>query len=204
MPYLRFHLGCNANCRCAGRRAPTHASFGETPSTSKFSEAEREMVASGAKKVITDAAVKPGIRDVNRLSDQIFFARYPGRNGKLIDPKREPNLAEEWKNIKRRLVLPILEAVILFKKGMKALDTRDYTRAIGFFDRARRVSISPADDRARATHYLGVASFDLKRFAAAIGYAEVVRTFPGISDVLRAQSEALFVIAKQAYSKAVP
>jgi hypothetical protein len=164
------------------------------------------MVASEAIKII-DSRVKPGIRHVNQLSDQIFFARHRDRNGRLIDPKTEPNLAEEWKNIKNRLVAPILEAIDSNEKGKNAMYAGEYMRAIGFFDRARRVSIAPALNRARATFNLGTANFQLKRFAAAIGYSEIVRTFPGTSkdlETLRAKAESLFVRAKEEYSKAVP
>jgi hypothetical protein len=176
-------------------RAPIYRSFGQPASTGEFSETEREMV---AREVIK------GGRNVNQLSDRLFFARHPDRTGKLIDPKLEPNLAKEWKNIKGRLVLPILEALDLNEKGKQAMYANQVSRAIGFFDRARRVSIAPAQIRARATFNLGLASLLLKRFAAAIGYFEVVRTFPGISEELRAKAEERFAQAKQEYSKAVP
>ena len=168
--------------------------LGEPASTGEFSETEREMVAS---------AINANIRNVNQLSDRVFFARHRDRNGKLIDPKTEPNLAEEWKNIKGRLVLPILEAIDSNEKGKQAIFAGQYTRAIGFFDRARRISISPAQNRATATFNLGVASFLLKRLAAAIGYFEVVRTFPGISEALRAKAEEFLARAKREYSKMV-
>jgi len=181
--------------RSQGMRTPVDWSFGEPASTSEFSETEREMVAS---------AVKADVRGVNQLSDRVFFARHPDRNGKLIDPKTELNLAKEWKNIKARLVLPILEAIDSNEKGKQAMFAGQFARAIGFFDRARRVSISPAQDRAAATFNLGIASLQLKRFAAAIGYFEVVRSFPGISEELRIKAEKMFARAKQEYSQAVP
>lgn len=208
MPYLHLqptlsHLGDSPTCGCTGVRASVTSSFGEVSSSSEFSESERKMVASAIGEVLQSAA-RPSTHDVNRVSDRVFFARHPSRNGRLIDPRTEPNLAEEWRKIRDRLVLPIIEAKIAFKKGMEALDARQHKRAVSFFDRARRVSIAPVEDRARATHYLGVASFDLKRLAAAIGYSEVVRTFPGVSPVLRAQAEALFTLAKDEYRKAIP
>src|SRR5688572_16750554 len=130
-------------------RTPIYRSFGQPASTGEFSVTEREMVA---------AEIKKGGRNVNQLSDRVFFARHPDRNGKLIDPKLEPNLAEEWKNIKGRLVLPILEAIDSNEKGKEAMYANQYSRAIGFFDRARRVSIAPAQIRAGATFNLGSSS----------------------------------------------
>jgi tetratricopeptide (TPR) repeat protein len=176
-------------------RTPVGWSFGEPASTSEFSGTEREMVAS---------AVQAGVRGVNQLSDRVFFVRHPERKGKVINPKTEPNLAEEWKNIKGRLVLPILEAINSNERGKEALIAGQFTRAIGFFDHARRVSISPAQNRAGATFNLGIASLQLKRFAAAIGYFEVVRSFPGISEQLIAKAEQMFARAKQEYRNAVP
>jgi hypothetical protein len=181
--------------RSQGMRTPVDWSFGEPASTSEFSETDREMVAS---------AVRAGVRGVNKLSDRVFFVHHPDRNGKPIDPQTEPNLAEEWKNIKGRLVLPILEAIDSNEKGRQAMFAGQFTRAMGFFDRARRVSISPAQNRAVATFNLGIASLQLKRFAAAIGYFEIIRSFPGISEELRAKADKMFVRAKQEYSNVVP
>ena len=203
------YFGCGSDCQCAGVRTSVHRSFGEPTSTNEFSEAEREMVASEVEKIVV-SKVKPGIRHVNQWSDQIFFARHPDRNWKLIDPKTEPNLAEEWKIIKSRLVLPILDAIDSKEKGNQAYLLKQFIRAIGFYDRARRISISPALVRARATFNLGLANFQLKRFAAAIGYFEIVRTFPGISKdlevlkALRDNAERKVMLAKEEYSKAVP
>jgi hypothetical protein len=203
MPYLHFQsertlgdFGCSSDCHCRRMRAPFASLFGEPDSTGEFSEKEREMV--------WVSASQAGTRTVNQLSDQVCFARHPDRNGRLIDPRTEPDLATEWKNIKGRLVLPILEAVDSNQKGKDAIYAKQYIRAIGFFDRARRVSISPAELRAKATFNLGLASLALNRLAAAIGYFEVVRTFPGIPQDLRTKAEKSLARAKQEYSKAVP
>jgi hypothetical protein len=130
-------------------RTPVDWVFGEPASTSEFSETEREIVAS---------AVRVRVRGVDKLSDRVFFVHHPNRNGKPIDPMTEPNLAEEWKNIKGRLVLPILEAQDSNEKGRQAMFAGQFTRAMGFFDRARCISISPAEDHALATFNLGIAS----------------------------------------------
>jgi len=195
--------GCNRNCGCTGPKTSAERWLGEFAATGEFSEAEREMVSSEIVKIV-ESPRNPGIRDVNQLSDRVFFARYPGRNEKLIDPKTEPNLAEEWKGIKARLVLPILEAIISNKKGKDAMFANDFLCAAKFFDRARRVSISPAEKRAGATYNLGITNLQLKRFAAAIGYFEIVRTFPGASQSLRDKAEKIFVRAKEEYHKALP
>jgi hypothetical protein len=167
---------------------------GLTP-TGQFTEAEREMVSAAAREVK---------RDVNQLTDRVFFAHYPDRQGRLIDPKQEPGLAEEWRIIKARLVLPIIAAIDLREMGNQALNAGQINRAIGLYDRARRLSISPAEDRARATLNLGLASRMLKRYAAAIGYFEIVHTFPGISDKLKAKAEKNIAKAKQEYHETVP
>lgn len=183
-----------------------NASFGGSAPTSKFSEEESRMVASSINEIFK-AGRKPGISDVNKLSDQVFFARFPARNRKLIDPKTEPELAAEWKNIKAQLVLPILEAIDSNEKGKEASYAKLYLRAIRFFDRARRISVSPAILRAKATFNLGTANFQLKRFAAAIGYMEIVRNWEGTSEDLkdlRAKAEGLLAKAKEEYSRAVP
>lgn len=181
--------------RAQGTKTPVDPSFGESVSTGEFSDMEREAVVS---------TVKAGVRDANQLSDRAFFARHPDRNGKRIDPVTEPSLAAEWKKIKGRLVLPILEATDLNEKGKQAMFAGQFLRAMSFLDRARRISISPAQNRAGATFNLGIACLQLKRFAAAIGYFEVVRSFPGISQELRTKADKMFAQAKQEYSKAVP
>lgn len=196
-------LGCGQDCSCTRCKASAGRWFGEFAATGEFSEAEREMVASEISKMV-DSSSQPGHRDVNRVSDQVFFTRYPGRNGRLIDPKTEPNLAEEWKGIKARLVLPILGAILSNKKGKEAMLANQFLRAVKLFDRARRVSISPAEKRAGATYNLGIANLQLKRLAAAIGYFEIVRTFPGSSAGLKAKAEKSFLQTKQEYQKAVP
>ena len=206
MPYLHFQpeptlgdFGRSSGCQCKRMKAPFDSSFGEPNSTGEFPEEERKM--------IWVSASQAGVRTVNKLSDQVFFARHPDRNGRLIDPRTEPELATEWKNIKGRLVLPILDAIDSNEKGKEAMYANLYLRAMRFFDRARRISVSPAELRAKATFNLGTANFQLKRFAAVIGYMEIVRTWKGTSKDLkdlRDKAERLFLKAKEEYSKAVP
>jgi hypothetical protein len=55
-------------------------------------------------------AVLSGDRDVNKLSNLIFFARHPERGGRKLEPT-EPNfqqLTREWLDIRERLVRPAL------------------------------------------------------------------------------------------------
>jgi len=210
MPYQHLQgnsnlgcFGCGRNCGCTGLKTSAAQRLGEFAATGEFSETEREMVASAISKIL-ESSRQPGARDVNQLSDNVFFARYPVRNNRLIDPKTEPNLAEEWKDIKTRLVLPILGGLLSNQKGKEAMFANQFLHAAKFFDRARRVSISPAEKRAGATFNLGVANLKLKRLAAAIGYFEIVRTYPGISAALKAKAEKTLMHAKQEYQKAVP
>jgi hypothetical protein len=169
--------------------------IGETPSPRAFTAGEKEMVA---------LAIDQKGMDANRLSDQVFFVRHPDRNGRLIDPKTEPDLAVEWKDIKSRLVLPMQEAKELKQKGIQAMYAEKPDRALEFFDRARRISILPAKERVAITLDLGIASYKLKRFAAAIGYFEMVRSLPGIEARLKEKADQLLSRVKEEYLKAIP
>jgi hypothetical protein len=51
-----------------------------------------------------------GERDPNKLTNAIFFARHPERNGARIRPD-ETSLAAEWRQIRDRIVLPALAAL---------------------------------------------------------------------------------------------
>jgi hypothetical protein len=168
--------------------------FAGSAPADQFSEAERELVGSAA---------RSGPRDVNQLSDLVFFARYPDRQGRLIDPRQEPGLAAEWNEIKSRLVAPILAALDLRDRGNQAFRADQFRLAMRLFDQARRVSVSPAADRASATFNLGLVNHSIKRFATAIGYFEVVRTFPGSSPELRTKAEKRLAQAKADYFNAV-
>ena len=213
MPYLYNqqdskvrYFGHESDCHCTGMRTSVNGAFGETTQPGKSLEEESKMVASTINEIFKSGR-KPGIHDVNKLSDQVFFARYPARDRRLIDPRTEPDLAAEWKHIKARLVLPILDAMDSNDTGKEAMYAELYLPAMRFFDRARRITVSPAELRAKATYNLGAANFQLKRFAAVIGYMEIVRTWKGTSEDLkdlRDKAERLFLKAKEEYSKAVP
>jgi len=56
-------------------------------------------------------ALARGSRDVNEITNSVFFARHKERRSQRLDPK-EPGfkqLSEEWRNIRDTLVLPALE-----------------------------------------------------------------------------------------------
>lgn len=160
-----------------------------------FPDAERDMVASAAKGDVSNA---------NALADQVFFARHPDRQGRRIDAKSEPALAAEWQQIKAQLVAPILAAIAANELGKQAMYKDQPALAMSHFDRARRVAIAPASLRAGATLNLGLAQLKRKRFAAALGYFEIVRAFAGIPDALRQKAEKLSQQARVEYGKAIP
>ena len=51
-----------------------------------------------------------GVRDPNALTDRVFFARHPERNGMRLAP-HETALRHEWMSILQRLVQPTLASV---------------------------------------------------------------------------------------------
>ncbi len=56
------------------------------------------------------AALAQGERDPNVLSNVVFYARHPDRQGSPIDPATEPDAVKEWKTIRDNEVKPALAA----------------------------------------------------------------------------------------------
>ena len=83
------------------------------------------------------------------IGEPASTSEFSGTKGKRLLP---------WKNIKGRLVLPILEALDSHEKGRQAMFVGQFDRVMGFFDHTRRVSISPTEEPAVATFNLGIAS----------------------------------------------
>jgi hypothetical protein len=54
-------------------------------------------------------AIQRGVRDENRLTDTVFFARHPERRNQRLQPS-ERALIQEWLGIRDRLVRPALRA----------------------------------------------------------------------------------------------
>jgi hypothetical protein len=54
-------------------------------------------------------AIARGVRDENRLTEMVFHARHPGRQGQRLQP-HERQLIQEWLDIRARLVRPALQA----------------------------------------------------------------------------------------------
>jgi hypothetical protein len=57
-------------------------------------------------------AIARGLRDVNKLTNMVFFARYPERRGRRLK-RHERRLVREWLDIRNRLVRPALAAASL-------------------------------------------------------------------------------------------
>lgn len=53
-------------------------------------------------------AIRNGIRNEVQLSDTLFFARHPERNGRAIDAKHEPHFVQEWLTLRDQVVRPAL------------------------------------------------------------------------------------------------
>jgi hypothetical protein len=54
-------------------------------------------------------AIQGGVRDENRLTDMVFYARHPERHRQRLQPQ-ERQLIQEWLEIRDRLVLPAVQA----------------------------------------------------------------------------------------------
>ena len=75
-----------------------------------FPSAVLEVLRKGLESVAVRLAATFGYRDENKLTNLIFFARHPERNGRKIQ-RDEPNskrLGAEWLDIRNNLVRPIL------------------------------------------------------------------------------------------------
>jgi hypothetical protein len=69
----------------------------------------RELVAKGQDASAVAAARENGIRDVNELTNLVFFSRHPEMQGRKIGTE-ESDLAGEWRHIRDTIVRPSEEA----------------------------------------------------------------------------------------------
>jgi murein DD-endopeptidase MepM/ murein hydrolase activator NlpD len=68
----------------------------------------RDAVRAGTLTLTVAFALLSGERDVNNLTNLVFFGRYPGRGGKHIDPATEPQLVKEWLGIRDQVITPLV------------------------------------------------------------------------------------------------
>jgi len=66
--------------------------------------------ASGSEQAVLQDAVRGGIRSPRRLTNIIFYTRYPARRGTPI-LANEPGLIAEWRQILEQIVLPTLRQI---------------------------------------------------------------------------------------------
>ena len=66
-----------------------------------------EMLRLAQDKTVVAGQIGRGIRDENQLTDMVFFARHPERNGRRLDA-RETALIAEWTGIRDQIVRQIL------------------------------------------------------------------------------------------------
>jgi hypothetical protein len=71
---------------------------------------EMEMVGITSEGDAIRIATSRGVRDENGLTDMVFFARHPERQGRALS-SNEQQLIQEWIGIRDRLVRPALRAV---------------------------------------------------------------------------------------------
>ena len=83
-------------------------------------------------------AVARGERDENKLTNAVFFARYPEWAGRAI-AKGDTDAAAEWKDIRDKIVRPLLARTVL-RSGSR------YNRA-GALAYARKYWLRPCDDQ---------------------------------------------------------
>jgi hypothetical protein len=58
--------------------------------------------------IVVDKAIEAGFRDVDRLTDIVFFLHHPERSGRLLGPT-ETGLINQWKGF-RNLIAPRVPA----------------------------------------------------------------------------------------------
>ncbi len=100
----------------------------------------QQALSSGLWSVALGLAIAMGQRDENKLTNLIFFARYPEHSGRKLDPN-EPNFAQlrdEWLDIRNTIVRPILSHApttpttpITPGGGATAADVISYTSVAG-------------------------------------------------------------------------
>jgi hypothetical protein len=87
------------------RGSPGPSIFG---ALGEFAERFWSMLATGQEAEAVSTAHQSGVRDVNELTNLVFFARHPEMNERKIQPD-EKSLAEEWLEIRDTIVRPALD-----------------------------------------------------------------------------------------------
>ncbi len=66
---------------------------------------------SAAENAIVRYHLSQGVRDVNELTNRVFFFRHPGRQGRKLDRNEAgfATLAAEWTNVRDQVVRPLLK-----------------------------------------------------------------------------------------------
>jgi hypothetical protein len=82
---------------------PTIPSSGPVTTADQIADALRR----GSWELAIQSAIRGGVQDENRLTDMVFNARHPERQGRRLQPN-EQSLIKEWLDIRERLVRPAL------------------------------------------------------------------------------------------------
>ena len=69
----------------------------------------RDAVRAGTLTLTVAFAILSGERDINNLTNMVFFGRHSGRGGRPIDPTTEPHLVKEWRGIRDQIIIPLVQ-----------------------------------------------------------------------------------------------
>jgi murein DD-endopeptidase MepM/ murein hydrolase activator NlpD len=91
-----------------GGSAPAGAPSGSAGSTFSLPGQLRDAVRAGRLTLSVAFALLSGERDINKLTNLVFFGRYPERDGRPINPDTEPQLVKKWVEIRDQVITPLV------------------------------------------------------------------------------------------------
>lgn len=103
-----WHWEYNPPASSGGRSTGSSSTVGAAiGALSSLSGILASAVSRGSEIASVTAAIANGERNANTLTNKIFFARHPERNGRKI-ARGDRQAADEWLDIRRRIVRPLL------------------------------------------------------------------------------------------------
>jgi hypothetical protein len=86
----------------------TYDGLEQVPATAPLSTPfPTQRLAVGPEAQLIQNALRQGIRDVNRLTNLVFYARHPGQRDRPLRQSEQP-LVRKWLDIRDRIVRPVL------------------------------------------------------------------------------------------------
>jgi hypothetical protein len=105
-------------------------------------ELEAEEEGSASERAIVERQIAAGMRDVNKLTNLVFWARHPELNGQRI-PEGRRDLERVWVRIKNEIVVPALAAAPQAPASGSTAGAREFSlRYEGDPSKTRRVTKS--------------------------------------------------------------